>query len=296
MTKTYNDKDLQNFIRQTIGDINANLRLGALSQEESSNDIALYDEELVKRTVFRFFSEEIRKQKDLEDIFDIADEELTERQNREGHTVDDDWAHRFVGFAKNITESDLKRYWGKLLAGEIESPGTFSYRTMLLLSQLSSKEAQRIRNAFRYALISDANGKAQVLRTRDYNPLGMSELLFMQELGLISTENVSLNYENVDYRNHDYLVFHRNEIGLAFSALGGKVSFPIYKLTDIGRELLFICSDVDVDVEYLKMISELIVRENKGRIFVKGGRLHFKDEVRWDMDELLFEINPNGIR
>lgn len=53
MAKTYNDKDLQNFIRQTIGDTNANLRLGALSQEGSSNDIALYDEELSEGKVHK---------------------------------------------------------------------------------------------------------------------------------------------------------------------------------------------------------------------------------------------------
>ena len=292
MLKKYNDNDLQNFVRQVIGNVDSRPLLEAANQHGSRSALSPYDEELAKRTLFRFFNEEVRRQQNLEDVFEFADEELSKNQERAAKTVDENWAYRFVNLAKDITENDLKRYWGRLLAGEIESPGTFSYRILLLLSQLSRNEIERIKIIFRYALFSDVYEKAQILKTKDYDPIGMSDLLFMQDLGLISTEKITLNYKDLNYGAQNYLVFYRNGIGIVFSTNKRIISFPIHKLTNIGRELLLLSSDVDVDIDCLRTIARATLKEQTGSISAKCGKI-FVDADRWHMDELIFEMTQS---
>lgn len=160
MEKTYKNQYLQDLIGQTIGNYGGTPRLEAFNQAKDHNVIVPVDKDLNKRTALRIYTEEIKRQQNLEDVFDYADEELGKHPEQEGKRVDDDWSHRFVTFAKDISDFELKSYWGRLLAGEIGSPGTYSYRMMQLMSQLTKREAESIREVFRYTLFTDGFEKA----------------------------------------------------------------------------------------------------------------------------------------
>lgn len=289
MEKTYKNQYLQDLIGQTIGNYGSTPRLEAFNQAEDYNVVAPVDDELNKRTALRIYTEEIKRQQNLEDVFDHADEELGKHPEQEGKAVDEDWSHRFVTFAKDISDSELKRYWGRLLAGEIKSPGTYSYRMMLLMSQLTKREAEAIRDVFKYVMFLDGNEKVVILKTMDYSPITMGQLLFMQELGLIdSKDSLSVTYKNNDNTTVQNYVFTRNGIGLVFSSKAIEVAFPIYKLTSIGKEFLLLNSDVEVDMDYLKKVADLTVKEQKNAVTVKCGRIIFVSQNRWRMPETFF--------
>jgi hypothetical protein len=289
MEKIYKNQYLQDLIGQTIGNYGSTPRLEAFSQAENHNIVAPVDKDLNKRTAFRIYTEEIKRQQNLEDVFDYADEELGKHPEQEGKAVDEDWSHRFVTFAKDISDSELKSYWGRLLAGEIKSTGTYSYRMMLLMSQLSKREADSIREVFKYVMFLDNDEKVLILKTMDYSPITMGQLLFMQELGLIdSKDNLSVTYTNNDNTIAHNYVFTRNGIGLVFTSKALEVVFPIYKLTSIGKEFLLLNSDVEIDMDYLKKVAELTVKEQKNAVSVKCGRIQFVSQDRWRMIETFF--------
>ncbi|MRG98609.1 DUF2806 domain-containing protein [Polyangium spumosum] len=55
---------------------------------------------------------------------------------------DPDWAARFFDCAQDVSNEDMQKLWGKLLAGEIAQPGKYSLRTLDVLRNLTSTEAQ----------------------------------------------------------------------------------------------------------------------------------------------------------
>lgn len=290
MEKTYNSQFLQNLIDQAIGRFDNTPKLEAYNQGASQNTVVPVDQDLKNRTAVRVFTEEIRRQQNLEDVFDKADEELFNNPDIAGKPVDDDWTHRFVTFAKDVTDTELKSYWGRLLAGEIKTPGSYSFRMMQLMSQLTLSEAKQIRKIFRYVLFSDGNTKALIIKTQNYSPITMEQLLFMQELGLIdSNDTLSINYTNDGLKPERHYVFSRNGVGLVFKSSAAKVEFPVYKLTTIGREFMLLNLDVELDMDYLTKVSELIVKESNNSFSAKCGKIVFVGEDHWSMPEVFFE-------
>lgn len=295
MEKTYNNQYLQNLINQAIGYGDNTPKLEAYNQGASQNTVVPIDQDLKNRTAGRIFVEEIRRQQNLEDVFDSADEELSKNSHNEEKPIDDNWTQRFITFAKDITDSELKTYWGRLLAGEIKSPGSYSYRTMQLMSQLTKREAERIREVFKYVLFSFDRINAQIIKTQSYSPITMEQLLFMQELGLIdSKDTLSINYTNKDLGNEQYYVFSRNGIGVVFMSKAAKVQIPVYRLTSIGKEFLFLNSDVEVDVDYLKKVAELTAKEKNKDVSAKCGKIVLVGEDYWMMSESFFETEGDN--
>lgn len=293
--KDIKNSALRNIINDALGGYNSQYLLEDISNEGSNKEIVPIDKDLVNRTKQRLYTEELRRQKNLEDVFEIADNELglKEESRTTSSNVDEEWTLKFIHYAKDISEKDLKRYWGKLLAGEINNPGTYSYRLMQFLSQLSSKDAESIKSFFRYAVFADKMAKALVFRNEKSGVISMTHLLFMQELGLLdSNDSLSINYNNAEYKTKESnLVFYRNGIGLVFSYQLEAIKFPIYKLTNLGKELLNLNADLDIDIPFLKQYADIIVNEHKGKVSAQCGKITFINSVQWIVkhDELLFE-------
>lgn len=55
--------------------------------------------------------------------------------------VDDNWLEEFQDHAEKISDEDTQIIWGKLLAGEMNSPGSYSKQLMSILSTMSKADA-----------------------------------------------------------------------------------------------------------------------------------------------------------
>ncbi|WJI61672.1 DUF2806 domain-containing protein [Mesorhizobium sp. C416B] len=55
--------------------------------------------------------------------------------------VDDDWLNFFEGYAEKATSENMRKLWGRILAGEIRKPGAFSLRTLRIASELDRETA-----------------------------------------------------------------------------------------------------------------------------------------------------------
>ena len=64
--------------------------------------------------------------------------------------VDHDWTARFFDNAKDVSDEEMQKLWAKLLAGEVECPGSVSLRTLDILREMTQKEAELFARAVNY--------------------------------------------------------------------------------------------------------------------------------------------------
>lgn len=102
---------------------------------------------LASRARHRLAVQELRRQNNIELVLDEAAQALP--PNVSGHPVDPDWISGFFSDVQDISNSDLQRVVGKLLAGEFATPGSVSRRTVALVKQMSPNEVQKFRSLCR---------------------------------------------------------------------------------------------------------------------------------------------------
>ena len=80
------------------------------------------------------FQEE-KRQSNIAAVIGQAAQELADREVQE-HEVDHDWTARFFADVQDVSSEEMQKLWGRILAGEVERPGSTSFRTMSILKNL----------------------------------------------------------------------------------------------------------------------------------------------------------------
>jgi uncharacterized repeat protein (TIGR03899 family) len=86
-----------------------------------------------------------RQQFNLERVLLLAQEFCTDQIV--ANEIDPDWFHQFSELVQDISTHSMQKLWAKILAGEISQPGSFSFKTLMLLRQMSFKDAQSLQAA-----------------------------------------------------------------------------------------------------------------------------------------------------
>ena len=95
--------------------------------------------DLHRRAVNRWMEEEAQRQKNMEAITDKALPQLNESANPD--SIEDDWFVNFFDKCRIVSDTDMQALWSRVLAGEANTPGTYSRRTVNFLSDLGKDEA-----------------------------------------------------------------------------------------------------------------------------------------------------------
>ena len=87
------------------------------------------------------------EQVNIEDVIEITLQQLSEseRETQSNGVPDDDWLAVFRNEAAQRSSEEMKLAFGKILAGEIESPGTYSIRTVRTLGMMDRSTAALFR-------------------------------------------------------------------------------------------------------------------------------------------------------
>jgi Protein of unknown function (DUF2806) len=96
--------------------------------------------EVQQRAMSRFIHEEERKQLNMENITRKALPEVKEDAKPEN--LDDDWLMNFYDKCRLISDEDMQDLWSKILAGEANSKGGFSKKTVNLVASLDKSDAE----------------------------------------------------------------------------------------------------------------------------------------------------------
>jgi hypothetical protein len=100
--------------------------------------------DLQRRAMHRFLLEEAKKQSNIESITAKALRLLEAKSSPQD--VEDDWITNFFEKSRIVSDIDMQKLWAHVLAGEANVPGSFSKRTVNLLSDLDKRDADLFTN------------------------------------------------------------------------------------------------------------------------------------------------------
>ena len=110
--------------------------------EDKNEQTGISVQTLENRTENRIDYQQNKKQLNLETVTAFAAEELKNEEPITDEPVDEDWTTRFFNIAEDISNEEMQALWGRILAGEIKKPKSYSLRTLELLKNLSKEEAE----------------------------------------------------------------------------------------------------------------------------------------------------------
>ncbi len=147
---------------------------------------------LQRRALQRFITEEAKKQSNIEAITAKALPDLD--KNAQPQNMEDDWITNFFDKCRLISSTEMQVLWSKVLAGEANSPGTYSKRTVNFLASLDMSDAILFQALCSFGwtigelapLIYDENDEI-------YSQHGINfiSLKHLDEIGLLSFESFS---------------------------------------------------------------------------------------------------------
>ena len=155
--------------------------------------------------------------------------------------VDDDWLYRWRDSASTVSSEELQALWGRMLAGEIKSPGSFSLRTLEFLKNLSHEEALQIAKVSPFVIDGDAifRDNEQLLRSEG---ITFKFLLDLQELGIISgVEAVGVVKKLSSTATEKFeqsLVSYNRVLLVTHEDTSKKIPLEVYKLTLLGQQII----------------------------------------------------------
>ncbi len=94
---------------------------------------------LHRRALQRFINEEAKKQNNIELITAKALPDV--KPDAQPQNMEDDWIANFFDKCRLISNEEMQALWSKVLAGEANSPGTYSKRTVNFLGSLDKSDA-----------------------------------------------------------------------------------------------------------------------------------------------------------
>jgi hypothetical protein len=96
---------------------------------------------LQSRSLSYATNQNVWQQLNREAVLNNAAAELEQESEVDPNPVNPDIAARILGIVQDVSNEEMQAIWGKILAGEIKKPGSFSLRTLDVLRNLSQEEA-----------------------------------------------------------------------------------------------------------------------------------------------------------
>ena len=144
--------------------------------------------ELYGRTCSRMLYQEMRKQKNIENIVSEAKTILQDEEEVAKEAVNEDWLMRFFNSIQDISNEDMQKLWAKVLAGEIKNPNSFTLRSLDTLSKITKQEATLFEELKPY--IIKYRGTLAILNDDKINEkynIFYGKIVEMSECGLIDS-------------------------------------------------------------------------------------------------------------
>jgi hypothetical protein len=146
--------------------------------EHGKNDPAI-----MQAAIGAYMPTVVRKLANRAEVLSIAAEEIrvSNATGERAAPLDDDWMNAFMRFSEDASSGRLQLLFGKILAGEIVNPGSFTPATLRAVSELT----QVIANDF--AWMWGKNIGAEVSHTQEFRRgEGWTKLKRLRDAGLVS--------------------------------------------------------------------------------------------------------------
>ncbi len=208
---------LEGIAAEKRAETQARLRIINTGAEQIANKMEI-DPEYARVAVRKFGQKIVQEQVNLDIISENAAQEIThippENINRKSESetsiedeISTDWLNVFEKEARNKSSDEMRLLFGKILAGEILKPSSYSIKTVKIISQLDNKAAKlfqvycslcislRLNSQILDGRVLSLGGNVGANSLKDYG-LNFNDLNVLHEYGMIIQDYNSY----MDYR------------------------------------------------------------------------------------------------
>ena len=184
----------------------------------------------------------------MEDITAKALPQLDEKAAPD--SVENDWLVNFFDKSRIVSDNEMQELWSRVLAGEANTPGTYSKRTVNFLSDLDKADAELFAKLCGFGwMIGYVVPLVFDVEAEIYNKYGINfnSLSHLESIGLVQFDSVaSLVQRNLSKK---FAVFYYgNPLTLEMpNDTGNQLKIGKVLLTKIGQELVPICGSRPVE-------------------------------------------------
>ena len=160
--------------------------------ERIRTESQIQDTDLHRRAMHRFLEEEDKKQLNMEGITQKAIPQLKEDSSPQD--VDDDWITNFFDKCRIVSDEEMQSLWARILAGEANSPGTYSNRTVNFLGSLDKADARLFTSLCGFGwFIGEVTPLILDYHQQIYKDQGITfnTLTHLDDIGLLSFDHIS---------------------------------------------------------------------------------------------------------
>ena len=204
--------------------------------------------DLQRRALVRFVAEEAQKQDNIEKITQKAIPQLEGSANPKN--IENDWIVNFFDKCRIISDDEMQSLWARVLAGEANSPGKYSKRTINFLSSLDKIDANCFTALCGFCwwldnivpLIFDVSHEI-------YNEKGVSfnVLRHLDNIGLVNFNNLA-PFQRLDLPKRIQALYYGMPLHIEFEKeTGNDLTLGTVLLTQIGQELAPLCGSEPVE-------------------------------------------------
>lgn len=237
---------------------------------------------LPHRVAARIQYKEQREQQNVEAVCSNAADELQKETSVPDERPEPEWVSRFFEISSGISSEELQYLWGRILAGEIKRPGSFSLRTLDVLRNLSRREAENFVKLGNYILRSGEKAfyidpKAYIF-TKDGAPTFL-DILALKDAGLISESDLAFSFNAAIAGEISHFLYGPLILMFEREKDTPKLASEVGALTRVGIELLQLLT-VQPDMEYVEFVGKRFKAEGvkfawAPVVEVVGDRIHF---------------------
>ena len=182
-----------------------------------------------------------------------------------------DWINIYFESAKNASDTYMQGVWAKVLAIEMASPGSFSFKTLDVLKNLSTKEFQVFEKLasleLHYAII-----KGDYLNTLGLN---WETLQRLKDFGLISLDGSQRTVAVQPNGSVSQLICQSHVVNISNNT-GDKqeLKTSCYLLTAPAQELLPLISQKCTDLDAITIAEAIVKSDAKKQFTISLHRIH----------------------
>ncbi|AZZ75255.1 hypothetical protein CCX46_08865 [Pseudomonas sp. RU47] len=249
-------------------DFSPTLRIGnSFSGETSSHRVepTLNIASIIDETCRQVAGDNVMRNINISKAVIYAEESLNRSSSKvSGKDIEKDWMYRWKNLVGEVSSEEMHRLWGRLLAEEIEQPGTFSMRCLDFIKNLSQHEAKLVELISTVSFNDIVWGDLDVLEA---SGVTFDQLMELQDLGILSgveAEDLSTTFGSVDKSDKPYRTFFviSNEKALVVKAASNESELVVtsFMVTRLGQQLLTL-SGAEANLEYYHLLAKDIVKQ-----------------------------------
>lgn len=240
-------------------------------EAKTKNKVALIEAQGQDALANYVAAKESRKLRNTVAVIEKAQTHFTDGEKVSDEPVDEGWKNRFFNIIEEVTDEDMREIWGRVLAGEVKRPKSYSLRTMEILRNLAKEEAALFVKAAHFYIEKD------FICTEDF-ALSMNERLLLNEIGFTNAEDLIKMWKvpakgklEIVIDEQTLLIIHNDTDSIVNCNTG------VRKLSKAGIEIMSLMTQED-RMPFYKMLTKHF--KQKGNVNVTK-HIYFPDEQKY---------------